>query len=117
MRSCLFHPCKPFPLVRIAFIAVLTLLTSGWSTCTAMVDFNSCEGSMPQPKIASLSPGAVAGDSTSGLRDKVASVHDQKKSAAIACSCRDYLHRIRARIIKSFHSSLCMTPGPRGLPG
>src|ERR1700694_4124500 len=67
MRSCLFHPCKPFPLVRIAFIAVLTLLISGWSTCTAMVDFNSCEGSMLQPQITSLSPGAVAGDSTSVL--------------------------------------------------
>jgi len=67
MRSCLFRPCKPFPLVRIAFIAVLTLLISGWSTCTAMVDFNSCEASMPQPHIASLSPGAVAGDSTSVL--------------------------------------------------
>jgi hypothetical protein len=67
MRSCLFHPCKPFPLVRIAFIAVLTLLISGWSTCTAMVDFNSCEGSMLQPQITSLSPGAVPGDSTSVL--------------------------------------------------
>ena len=67
MRSCLFHPCRPFPLVRIAFIAALTLLISGWSTCTAMVDFHSCEGSMLQPQITSLSPGAVAGDSTSVL--------------------------------------------------
>jgi hypothetical protein len=32
-----------------------------------MVDFNSCEGSMPQPQIISLSPGAVPGDSTSVL--------------------------------------------------
>ena len=67
MRSCLIRPCKPFPLVRIALLAALTLLLSGWSTCTAMVDFNSCEGSMPQPQIAALSPGAVAGDSTSVL--------------------------------------------------
>jgi len=67
MRSCLFHPCKPFPLVRIAFIAALTLLISGWSTCTAMVDFHSCEGAMPQPQIAALSPGAIPGDSSSVL--------------------------------------------------
>src|SRR3981081_3195070 len=67
MRSCPVHPCRPFPLVRIAFLAVLTVLLSGWSTCTAMVDFNSCQGSMPQPQIISLSPGAVPGDSTSVL--------------------------------------------------
>ena len=67
MRSCLIHPCKPFPMLRIACIASLTLLLCGWSTCTAMVDFNSCQGSMPQPKIASLSPGAVAGDAASAL--------------------------------------------------
>ena len=67
MRSSLIHPCKPFPPLRIACIATLTLLLCGWSTCTAMVDFNSCQGSMPQPQIASLSPGAVPGDSTSVL--------------------------------------------------
>ena len=67
MRSCLFHPCKPFSLVRIALISALTLLISGWSTCTAMVDFHSCEGAMPQPQIAELSPGAIPGDSSSVL--------------------------------------------------
>jgi hypothetical protein len=67
MDSSLVHPRKPLPLVRIALLAALTLLLSGWSTCTAMVDFSSCEGSAPQPQIASLSPGAVAGDSTSVL--------------------------------------------------
>jgi hypothetical protein len=67
MRSCLFHSGKPFPLVRIAFIAALTLVISGWSTCTAMVDFQSCEGAMPQPQIAALSPGAIPGDSSSVL--------------------------------------------------
>jgi len=65
MRSCLFDPGKPFPLVRIAFVAALTLLISGWSTCTAMVDFHSCEGAMPQPQIVALSPGAIPGDSSS----------------------------------------------------
>jgi hypothetical protein len=67
MRPCQVDPRKPFPLARVALIAVLTLLLSGWSTCTAMVDFNSCEGSVPQPQITSLSPGAVPGDSTSVL--------------------------------------------------
>jgi hypothetical protein len=32
-----------------------------------MVDFNSCQSSMPQPQIASLSPGAIPGDSASVL--------------------------------------------------
>jgi len=67
MRSCLVDPRKPFPLVRIAFIAVLTLLLAGWTTCSAMVDFNSCEGSVPQPQITSLSPGAIPGDAASVL--------------------------------------------------
>jgi len=67
MRPCQVDPRKPFPLVRGALIAVLTLLLSGWSTCTAMVDFNSCQGSAPKPQITSLSPGAVPGDSTSVL--------------------------------------------------
>ena len=67
MRSCLVNPRKPFPLVRIAFIAALTLLLAGWTTCSAMVDFNSCEGSVPQPQITSLSPGAIPGDAASVL--------------------------------------------------
>jgi hypothetical protein len=32
-----------------------------------MVDFNSCEGSVPQPQITSLSPGAIPGDAASVL--------------------------------------------------
>ncbi len=67
MRSCLVHPCRPFPLVRMAFVAALTLLLSGWTTCTAIVDFNSCQSSVPQPQITSLSPGAVPGDAASVL--------------------------------------------------
>ena len=67
MRSSLIHPCKPFPPLRIACIATLTLLLCGWSTCTAMVDFNSCQGSMPQPQITSISPGAIPGDSATVL--------------------------------------------------
>ena len=67
MRSCLVDPCKPFPLVRVAFIAALTLLLAGWTTCSAMVDFNSCEGSVAQPQIISLSPGAMPSDAASVL--------------------------------------------------
>ena len=67
MRSCLVDPRKPFLLVRIAFIAALTLLLAGWSTCSAMVDFNSCESSVPQPQITSLSPGAIPGSAASVL--------------------------------------------------
>ena len=67
MRSCLVHPCKPFPLVRMAFVAALTLLLSGWTTCSVIVDFNSCQSSVPQPQITSLSPGAVPGDAASVL--------------------------------------------------
>ena len=67
MRSRRVYPCKPFPWVRIAFIAALTLLISGWTTCSAIVDFKSCEGSVPQPQITSLSPGAIPVDATSVL--------------------------------------------------
>src|ERR1700687_1055665 len=67
MRSCLVDPRKPFPLVCIAFIAVLTPLLSGWTTCSAMVDFNSCEGSVRQPQIVSVLPGAIPGDVASVL--------------------------------------------------
>jgi len=51
----------------MACIAALTLLLSGWTTCSAIVDFNSCQSSVPQPQITSLSPGAVPGDAASVL--------------------------------------------------
>jgi len=51
----------------MACIAALTLLLSGWTTCSAIVDFNSCESSVPQPQITSLSPGAIASDTASIL--------------------------------------------------
>jgi len=55
MRSSLAHPCKPFLLVRVALIAALTLLLSGW-TCSAL--FLSCQG-VAQPQVTSLSPDAI----------------------------------------------------------
>ena len=67
MRSCLDDPCEPFPSVRIACVAVLTLLLSGWTTCTAISDFGSCPGTVPQPQITSLSPDTIPSDSTSVL--------------------------------------------------
>ena len=66
MRSCLVKPCKPLLVVRIALIATLTLLLSGW-TCNAMFEFQSCQGAVPQPQITSLSPGAIPNDAQSVL--------------------------------------------------
>jgi hypothetical protein len=67
MWSCLVYPCKPFPSVRIAFLAILTMLLSGWTTCTAIVNFNNCTDMVPQPQITSLSPDSIPGDAESVL--------------------------------------------------
>ena len=65
MRCCLVKPCKPFPLVRIALLAALTLLLSGWTTCIAVVSFGNCPSTVPQPLIISLSPDMVPDDGES----------------------------------------------------
>src|SRR5208337_319676 len=62
MRSSLVKPCKPSPSIRVALIAVLALLLSGW-TCS--FEFHSCESAAPQPQIASLSPSSVPSDANS----------------------------------------------------
>jgi hypothetical protein len=67
MWSCLVYPCEPFPSVRIAFLALLTMLLSGWTTCTAIVNFNNCTDMVPQPQITSLSPDSIPGDAESVL--------------------------------------------------
>jgi hypothetical protein len=67
MRSCLVNRCKRVLLVRVAFITALTFLLSGWTTCNALFVFNSCQGSVPQPQITSLSPDAIPGDAGSVL--------------------------------------------------
>ena len=59
---CVVDPRRPLLSVRIACIAALTLLFSGWTTCTAIVAFNSCQGSVPQPQIAALSPDTISSD-------------------------------------------------------
>jgi IPT/TIG domain len=64
MPSSFASPRSPFPLVHIGFIAVLTLLLSGW-TCRAM--FISCQGVGEQPQITSISPDAIPSDQSSVL--------------------------------------------------
>lgn len=59
MNSSLPNPCRPFPLIRLALIAVLTLLSSGW---TCGVFFVSCQGVGTQPQITSLSPDTIPND-------------------------------------------------------
>jgi hypothetical protein len=67
MRSCLVNRCKRPLLIRVAFITALTLLLSGWTTCNALFVFNSCQGSVPQPQITSLSPDTIPDDGGSVL--------------------------------------------------
>jgi hypothetical protein len=65
MFSCLVSRCKLFPWARIALVSALTLLLSGWTTCTAIVNLGGCSGSMPQPLITSLSPDTLPSDAES----------------------------------------------------
>jgi hypothetical protein len=62
MRSSHVNLNKPFPLIRIVLIALLTVLLSGWTTCTAIIGFSSCPGAVPQPQIAALSPESIPGN-------------------------------------------------------
>jgi len=50
--------------IRIALIAALILLLSGW-TCSAL--FVSCQGVVAQPQITSLSPDTIPSDAQSVL--------------------------------------------------
>jgi hypothetical protein len=63
MRSCVVNPRKPLSSLRVALVAVLTLLLSGWSSCSAISDFGSCPGAVPMPQISSLSPDIIQGNS------------------------------------------------------
>jgi hypothetical protein len=75
MRSYLELACKP---CRIVFVLCLTYLLSGW-TCSAVVNFNSCPGAVPQPRIASLSPDALPAGTSSVLLVNGASFVRQSK--------------------------------------
>ena len=54
-------------MVRIVSLAALTILLSGWTTCNGMFAFNSCQDSVPQPQVTSLSPDTIRGDAESTL--------------------------------------------------
>jgi hypothetical protein len=62
---CLVDPSKPFPSVRIILLAFLTLLFSGWSNCTAIISFNSCLSTVPQPIVIALEPDTISDDGES----------------------------------------------------
>ena len=63
MRSSLAQLYKPSPLIRVALIAALSLLLSGW-TCSAL--FLSCQG-VGQSQVTSLSPDAIPSNAESVL--------------------------------------------------
>jgi len=63
MRSFPASAFKPLLLIRIALIAALTLLLSGW-TCSAI--FRSCQGVVPS-QVTSLSPDTIPNDAESVL--------------------------------------------------
>lgn len=67
MPYCVFNPCRPCVLVRVALLAVLTLHLSGWTTCTAIVGFTSCPGALLPPQISSVAPDSISGDASSVL--------------------------------------------------
>ncbi len=60
MRSPLIELCKRLSPIRVALIAALTLLSSGW-TCSGL--FLSCQG-VSQAQINSLSPEDIPSDAT-----------------------------------------------------
>jgi hypothetical protein len=65
MRSCLADPGRVLLVVRVAILAALTLPLSGWTTCDAIFRFQSCQDSILQPKISSLSPDMISSDAES----------------------------------------------------
>jgi hypothetical protein len=67
MRPRLVKPCRHLPLLHIAFAIALTFLFSGWTSCNGVFVFNSCQDTVPQPQIVSLSPGTIPGDAESVL--------------------------------------------------
>jgi IPT/TIG domain len=62
MSSSRVKPYKPSRSIRIALLAILTLLLSSW---TCRIGFDSCQGVAQQPQITSISPSTVPGDANS----------------------------------------------------
>jgi IPT/TIG domain len=55
------------PLLRVMLVSALALLLSGGSTCSAIFAFKSCEDSVAQPQVTSLSPSTISRDAESVL--------------------------------------------------
>ena len=115
MRIRLVHPRDPFPLVRILSIVVLTLLLSGWTTCTAIIGFSSCQGVTPIPRIAALSPESIPGDTESVLlmvngSDFVPQSEILWNGSALQTSFQDSSH-LGTTITKQMLDSIGGSPG------
>ena len=54
MSPGLVCPLASVPWLRVAALCALTLLLSGWTTCSAL--FLSCQTSVPEPQVILLSP-------------------------------------------------------------
>jgi IPT/TIG domain len=59
MRPYLVYPCKAILVLRIAFVAVVTLASCGW-TCSGIISFDGCFDTTALPKIDSLFPDTVS---------------------------------------------------------
>jgi hypothetical protein len=64
MRLCIISPRNSLRSVRIVLIAAMTVMLSGWTTCSAIFAFNNCQTSIPQPHISTLSPSTIPGEAT-----------------------------------------------------
>lgn len=62
MPSRLVRKSKYLPWFRIIFIPVLTLVLSGWTTCSGMFVWDSCPSQVPVPQIFSIAPGSMPGN-------------------------------------------------------
>lgn len=66
MRPFRICPCKAILAIRLACLAIVTMVSCGW-TCSAVIGFDSCLDAIPQPEISSLSPDTVWSGSDSTL--------------------------------------------------
>jgi hypothetical protein len=115
MRSSFLNPYKPLPAVRIALMAVLILLLSGWTTCTAIISFNNCPGAVPQPQITSLSPDIIPGNAQSVVLIVIGSGFVPQsqilwKGSALQTTFMDS-HHLRATITQQTFDSFGDSPG------
>ncbi len=62
MRSDLVNLRSHSPWFRTVFIAILTLVLSGWTTCSGMFVWDSCPDQVPVPQIISIAPSSMPGN-------------------------------------------------------